>query len=239
MRRIFHGKFSAPRGPLSLCKRVEVTARVRVFILLCLLSALFLEPTLALAGHGFVSTFGNIKWLPEPGRTPDSVWYQLDAVQENGQLLLAKDNAEEVALCLDFAREKLAEVEAMIKIEDKAAAETAVERYRGYITQAQQLVSDADEDKESLAETMATALLEHQYIFSVVYEELPVEPRVVVPTVIEIAQRHYKDAVQFLSRKKKGALFFKEEEVRWSVQMVLRAVEEEGAENQEIGKSDK
>ena len=76
------------------------------------------------------------------------MWYQLDAVQENGQLLLAKDNAEEVALCLDFAREKLAEVEAMIKIEDKAAAETAVERYRGYITQAQQLVSDAEKDED-------------------------------------------------------------------------------------------
>jgi hypothetical protein len=199
---------------------------------------LLFVPTPALAGHGFVSTFGNIEWLPEPGRTPDSVWYQLEAVQEEGQLLLAHDDAEKVPLCLTFAREKLAEVEAMIKIEDKAAAETAVERYREYITRAQQLISNADENKESLAETMATALLEHQYILSIIHEELPAEPRVIVPAVIEVAQQHYQDVIQFLSRKKKGALFFKEEEVRWSVQMMLRAEEEE-TENQKAGKSGK
>jgi hypothetical protein len=209
---------------------------VRVFIFPCLLSALFLGPTPALAGHGFVSTFGNIEWLPEPGRTPDSVWYQLDAVREEGQLLLVQDNAEKVVLYLTFAREKLAEVEAMVKTEDTAAAETAVERYREYITRAQQLIRSVDKNKESLAETMATALLEHQYILSVIYEELPVGPRVLVPIVIEVAQQHYQDVIQFLSRKKKGALFFKEEEVRWSVQMVLRAEEEE-TENQGIGKS--
>jgi len=225
MSRSFHSS-------LSLWER----ARVRVFIFPCLLSALFLGPTPALAGHGFVSTFGNIEWLPEPGRTPDSVWYQLDAVREEGQLLLVQDNAEKVVLYLTFAREKLAEVEAMVKTEDTAAAETAVERYREYITRAQQLIRSVDKNKESLAETMATALLEHQYILSVIYEELPVGPRVLVPIVIEVAQQHYQDVIQFLSRKKKGALFFKEEEVRWSVQMVLRAEEEE-TENQGIGKS--
>lgn len=220
------------QSSLSLWER----ARAWVFIFPCLLSAVLLGPIPALAGHGFVSTFGNIEWLPEPGRTPDSVWYQLDAAKEEGQLLLVQDNAEKVALYLTFAREKLAEVEAMVKIEDTAAAETAVERYREYITRAQQLMQSADKNKESLAEKMATALLEHQYILSVIYEELPAGPRVVVPTVIKVAQQHYQDVIQFLSRKKKGALFFKEEEVRWSVQMVLRAEEEE-TENQGIGKS--
>lgn len=232
MRRSFHNRLCTSASCLSLWER----AKGKVFVFPCLLSALFLGPTPALAGHGFVSTFGNIEWLPEPGRTPDSVWYQLDAVKEEGQLLLAQSTAEKVSLCLDFAREKLAEVEAMVKIENLAAAETAVKRYREYLTRAQQLLGSAAENKESLAETMATALLEHQYILSVIYEELPAGPRIVVPTVIEVAQQHYQDVIQFLSRKKKGALFFKEEEVRWSVQMVLRAEEEE-AENQGIKKS--
>jgi hypothetical protein len=234
MSRSFQNRLYASESSLSLWER----ARVRVFVFPCLVLVLLFVPTPALAGHGFVSTFGNIEWLPEPGRTPDSVWYQLEAVQEEGQLLLAHDDAEKVPLCLTFAREKLAEVEAMIKIEDKAAAETAVERYREYITRAQQLISNADENKESLAETMATALLEHQYILSIIHEELPAEPRVIVPAVIEVAQQHYQDVIQFLSRKKKGALFFKEEEVRWSVQMMLRAEEEE-TENQKAGKSGK
>ncbi len=232
MSRSFHNRLCAPESSLSLWEKA------RVFVFPCLLLALFLGPTPVLAGHGFVSTFGNIEWLPEPGRTPDSVWYQLDAVKEEGQLLLAQSATEKVSVCLDFAREKLAEVEAMVKIEDKVAAATAVERYQEYITRAQQLIGNADEDKESLAETMATALLEHQYILSVIYEELPAGPRVVVLTVIEAAQKQYQDVIQFLSRKKKGALFFKEEEVRWSVQMVLRAEEEE-TENQGIGKSER
>lgn len=225
MNRISHNGPCVSQSPFSLFQKMRVTTRVRVFVFPCLLLTLFLGVTDALAGHGFVSTFGNIEWLPDPGRTPDSVWYQLDTVKEEGQLLLAEDNADKVSLYLSFAREKLAEIEAMVKIEDKAAAETAVERYRVYLTRARQLIASGVEDKESLAERMATALLEHQYIFSVIYEELPATPRIVVPIVIGVAQQHYTDVVQFLSRKKKGALFFKEEEVRWSVRMVLRADE--------------
>jgi hypothetical protein len=70
---------------------------------------------------------------------------------------------------------------------------------------------------------MANALLEHQYILSVIYEELPARSRAVVPQVIAAAQERYQDVTKILPPKKKGALFFREEEVRWSVQMATRA----------------
>ncbi len=195
--------------------------------LCCLLYFLLLVPGAALAGHGFMSAFGNIEWLPEPGRTPDSPWYRLDAWQEEGKLLLARDSEAKVRLCLTFAREKLAELEAMVRAENAPAAETAADRYREYIDRAQHLISEGTEAtaKEALAEVMANALLEHQYILSVIYEELPAGTRAVVPRVIATAQERYQDITKLLPPKKKGALFFKEEEVRWSVQMATRADE--------------
>jgi len=196
-------------------------------LLFWLISLLLLAPARALAGHGFMSAFGNIEWLPEPGRTPDSSWYRLDAWQEEGKLLLARDPEAKARLCLTFAREKLAELEAMVKAENASAAEIAAGRYREYVDRAQRVLSDGTETttKEALAEVMANALLEHQYILSVIYEELPASTRAVVPRVITTAQERYQDITKLLPPKKKGALFFKEEEVRWSVQMALRADE--------------
>ena len=181
----------------------------------------------AFAGHGFISTFGNIEWLPEPGRTPDSTWYRLDAWQEEGKLLLAPAPDAKSQLCLTFAREKLAELEAMVKAENAAAAELAADQYRTYVDRAKQIINDAADPavKETLTEQMANALLEHQYILSVIYEELPASTRPVVPRVIVTAQERYQEMAKLLPAKKKGALFFREEEVRWSVQMATRAEE--------------
>jgi len=180
-----------------------------------------------LAGHGFMSAFGNIEWLPEPGRTPDSSWYRLDAWQEEGKLLLARDAESKARLCLTFAREKLAELEAMVKAENVAAAEIAAAQYNAYIDRTKHVITDGPEPpvKEALAEVMANALLEHQYILSVIYEELPASTRTIVPHVITTAQERYQDITKLLPAKKKGALFFKEEEVRWSVQMATRTEE--------------
>ncbi|MSQ48505.1 MAG: hypothetical protein EXR78_09030 [Deltaproteobacteria bacterium] len=192
------------------------------YFLICL----FL-PSLILAGHGFSSSFGNIEWLPEPGRTPDSALYRLDAVREEGKLFLARTDAEKVRLCLTFAREKLAELEAMVKAEKADAAKIATERYHLYVDRAQQLTTESTNDKESLADLMANAFLEHQYILSVIYEELPASTRAVILEVIAAAQEKYQVGTKLLSAKKKGALFFKEEEVRWSVQMATRVGEGE------------
>lgn len=192
-----------------------------------LLLFLFIYPTPTLAGHGFMSAFGNIEWLPEPGRTPDSVWYRLDAVQEEGQLFLASDSAGKVQLCLSFAREKLAELEAMIKGENAQAAQIAAAQYHAYLIRAKTLIEEQSDQarKEALAENLANALLEHCYILSVDYPELPAATRAQILKVAAEASEQYQEIVSLLSPKKKGALFFKEEEVRWSLQMAERADE--------------
>ncbi|MBM4259417.1 MAG: hypothetical protein FJ147_26400 [Deltaproteobacteria bacterium] len=184
-------------------------------VILCLSSP-------ALAGHGFSSAFGNIEWLPEPGRTPDSTLYRLDAVREEGSLMLARTPTEKVRLCLSFAREKLAELEAMVKAEKTEAAAIAAERYHAYRARVIHLFSTATDEKDTLNEQIANALLEHQYILSVIYPELPVSSRPIIVQVAAAAKQHYQDIAALLPAKKKGALFFKEEEVRWSMDMATR-----------------
>lgn len=186
----------------------------------------------AVAGHGFVTTFGDIEWLPEPGRTPDTVGYQLDSWSEVGQLWLATTARQVVDLSLGFAREKLAEAEAMLTIQDIAAARVALEQYWYYIDRAEQALPQAadgqDEETSALVETLTTHLLEHQYILTIIHTDLSVESRGILREVFTTAQSRYPRIADRLPRKKRGALFFKEEEVRWSVEMAIRADEEEG-----------
>lgn len=185
----------------------------------------------AFAGHGFVTAFGNIEWLPEPGRTPDSVFYKLDALREEGKLLFARDSEAKLQLCLTFAREKLAELEAMVKANNNEAAQTAAEWHQTYLKRAKALLDEQTDQskKEAFAESAANALLEQQYILSVDYPDLPAQSRQLVLQIATDIGKQYLDIVKLLPAKKKGALFFKEEEVRWSLQMAERA-DEEGEE---------
>jgi hypothetical protein len=203
----------------------------KAFSWLLLLISILSTP--AFAGHGFMTAFGNIEWLPEPGRTPDSAWYKLDALQEEGKLLLAGGSAEKLELCLSFAREKLAELEAMIKAENAQAAQVAADQYQAYISRAKALLNERTDQakKETLAENMVNALLEHRYILSVDYPDLPSSTRALILKVAADAGEQYQEVVKLLPTKKKGALFFKEEEVRWSLQMAERADEESEEES--------
>jgi hypothetical protein len=46
---------------------------------------------------------------------------------------------------------------------------------------------------------------------------------------IAVGQERYQEIAKLLPAKKRGAFFFKEEEVRWSVEMAKRADEEDPA----------
>jgi len=199
----------------------------------------------AFAGHGFMSAFGNIEWLPEPGRTPDSAWYTLDTWYEEGQLWLAATPQEKFQLALAFAGEKLAEAESMLTTQNTAAAQIATNQYWYYIDRAEQAIATLPGEQEEigqgsveLVERLATALLEHQYILTIIYTdltnltnltdltELTPESRSVLREVFTTAQKRYAAIADRLPRKTRGALFFKEEEVRWYIAMAIRTDEQ-------------
>jgi hypothetical protein len=180
------------------------------------------------AGHGMVTSFASIEWLPEPGRTPDEAFYFLDGWKESRELAAARTSQEKADVSLRIAREKLAEIEAMVRAGNDPAAEIAAGRYRALVADAlSALRSGADAPTEQsetaeLARSLCQALLEHRYILSVDYETLPPERRGILVGVAEEADAAYRTAAPHLARKDRDPLSFKESEVRWSVRAAMQ-----------------
>ena len=187
---------------------------------------LALLPVAALAGHGLLNSFNDLQWLPDPGRTPDQWHYPLDSWREHSALLLAAGSAARLTLCLDYMREKLAEAEAMVGKADQNAAAVAIENYRDYLHRAQTLVDAPSSDSATTTRLrLARALLEHQYMLSVDYPDLPIAPRALLAALIDELGQRYTALRGQLPRAQAQGLFFKEEEVRWSWEMGRRAAE--------------
>ena len=183
----------------------------------------------AAAGHGMVTSFAAIEWLPEPGRTPDEYFYFLDGWKEARELAAAQTSKQTVDVSLRIAREKLAELEAMVRARNGAAAEIAADRYRALVADALRPLRpetgappEVSETAE-LARSLCQALLEHRYILSVDYETLPEEFRGVLIGVVEEADAAYRTAAAHLARKDRDPFSFKENEVRWSVRAGMQA----------------
>ncbi|MGE0484216.1 MAG: DUF5667 domain-containing protein [Gammaproteobacteria bacterium] len=177
----------------------------------------------AQAGHGLMNAFGDIEWLPEPGRTPDQPDYALDGLAERARLAVASVD-ERLALRLGYAREKLAEAAAMVAAGDAASAGVAIDAYVAHVDAA---VADLDAlepaARATAAGRLANALLEHQYLMSLDYLDQPRDTRTVIARIMGTAQTHYDGLVATLPHSFKEARFFKEEEVRWSWEMALQA----------------
>jgi hypothetical protein len=188
-----------------------------------LVIAVVLQPGPAAAGHGMATSFAAIEWLPEPGRTPDEALYFLDGWKETRELGAARTAKDTVDVSLRIAREKLAELEAMVRARKGAAAEVAAARYRALVAGALKALPaeagapTAESETAALARSLCQALLEHRYILSVDYETLPEESRGVLVGIADDADAAYRTAASHLARKDRDPFSFKENEVRWSL----------------------
>ena len=170
------------------------------------------------AGHGLLNAFAGIAWLPPAGTTPDSPWYPADRWQERAQIALAEVSARPV-LADSIAREKLAEAELMLKRGKTAPAATALAAWQ----EATQTLIATTEALPAARAQVVNALLEQQYIAMTEYLELP---RTLRPPMLA-ATRSVGEAcsklIAQLSRSEREALFFRTEEVRWSLEMAAAA----------------
>lgn len=189
-----------------------------------LLLLLLVNSPATFAGHGFMNSFEDVKWLPDPGTTPDEFGYQLDLWQEQARLAIASDPQARYTLALELSREKLAEIEAMVIKQNTSAAKTAVDAYTEYLDIAERaLESHSEATRPTLNLEFAKTLLEQQYVLSVNYLDLPRDARVLILDTMRIAGSHYDNVVKLFDRKVKESLFFKEEEVRWSTELAEQA----------------
>ncbi len=176
------------------------------------------------AGHGLMTTFNDVEPLPDAGLTPLQFSYRLDLLDEQTRLLLTPASADRYPLAIAFAREKLAEIEALVVQDHGSAAAPAVEAYRAYLDSAAAAVLESPaEQRDARAEHFANALLEQRYLMSTNYLDLPSDSRPVIGGVIEVAVTHYENLTAVLRKAFKKAQFFKEEEVRWAWETAQQA----------------
>lgn len=109
----------------------------------------------------------------------------------------------------------------MVRVRDRDAARRAGAAYAQVLDAIEALPED-DATRRHRAED----LLGHQYMLATNYLDLPRETRPVMLEVIDVAARHYARLAARLPARTKDALFFKEEEVRWSRDMALAADEQ-------------
>lgn len=176
-------------------------------------------------GHGFMNSFADVEWLPEPGTTPDAWSYAFDRLQERATLVLAQSDEEVMTLAFEFAREKLAEASAMMRAGDAPAATRSLAHYEDYIGQAAAVVAAVPpgEDGE-FRSRFIKAVLEHVYVMCVDYVDLPLGIRAtVLAPFFAATMDHFAAQRAALSKGEQDALFFREEEIRWSLEMVEQA----------------
>lgn len=176
-----------------------------------------LLPVCTFAGHGFSDAFADIEWLPPPGVTPADVWYPGEKAYECARLYLAGSHQAEVTRLLAYARERLAETVALVRSGRAEPAAVAAERYRGHVKAIRQTAETAPDDTAGeLRQALAEALLEHQYMLSVEYPELPADGRQVLADIVSASMRDYAAIRASLPQDSRDMLYFKQEEAQWS-----------------------
>lgn len=198
-----------------------------IAVALALAIALTLAVPNAGAGHGLMNSFADIEWLPDPGRTPADATWALDNARERTELALL-DGQERQQAALEYAREKLAEVDAMVRAADAEAARAALEIYAERLDEALEVYQSLpDSVRAEAGQHHGQALLEHQYLAVIEYLDLPREARSALLGAAERAERDYRLVRASLPKRYAEAQFFKEEEVRW-VREVARQADEQG-----------
>ena len=187
-----------------------------------LMTALAIAP--ARAGHGLINSFAGIQWLPAPGVTPDSPWYAFDLAEDSAARLCVHQGSATLDLLFDQARERLAELDAMVRVRHADGAKRAVAGYAEVLSALGAALGE-DDDVGRLRR-VAEELLAHQYMLSTNYLDLPRDTRPLIRPMLDLAAASYRAIAARLPQQAKDALFFKEEEVRWSRDMAVAADEQ-------------
>lgn len=170
------------------------------------------------AGHGMLNAFAGIAWLPPAGTTPDQPWYPADRLEERAALALAEPAARP-ALAETIAREKLAEAEAMLKAGKADAAAEALSAWQDAVAVMRARFPATPAARRQLV----NAVLEQLYIAMTDYLDLPRDTRAPLLTAARAVGEASSAWLTELPRSDREALFFRAEEVRWSLEMAAAA----------------
>ena len=131
----------------------------------------------------------------------------------------AQEPAARPALAEAIAREKLAEAEVMLKAGKTDAAAEALSAWQ----EAVEAMRAAVTATPAARRVVVNALLEQQYIALTDYLDLPRDTRVPLLTATRAVSEACGALLAELPRGEREGLFFRAEEVRWSLEMAAAA----------------
>lgn len=138
--------------------------------------------------------------IAKPGIMPDSPFYFLDSIGESIGMFFAFSSEAKIQKALDYAEEKLAEGEFMIK--NPKALEKANARYEKYMKKVEERVNRIRERKENLSETVVERMSKHFEVLDRVIEKAPEQAREGLMRSRENSIRRYEKAIEGLFEKK-------------------------------------
>jgi hypothetical protein len=171
----------------------------------------------AQGGHGFYNSFATIKWLNNPGTTPDSLFYYADIFAERLSLSRAKNLQERHRLSISYAEEKIAESISLFTSKQLNAAVRSTLLYKTYLEDSKDTALQLMEVGNSKnIEKLAERLLQHQYILSVEAAHLSGQSHVKAVQLNKAIGARYEEIIPNTSQDFRDSHFFKKEEVKWS-----------------------
>jgi len=165
--------------------------KVSLFIFVLILVVVFTLPTSALA---------NTK----PGIKPGSFFYVFDIAFEKINLFFTFSSEKKARKALEYADERLAEVEAIAEEKNSTAVKTAVANYENNISFAEEK-SKKVKDKETaqnLFASIADNTSKHQEILANVLTKVPDEAKETITKAIEVSRKGQEEAIKQIAELK-------------------------------------
>lgn len=164
----------------------------KLFLALALFSAI----AFSLPASASVATSAGVK--------PGSFWYSFDIAFEKINLFFIFNSENKARKSLEYADERLAEVEAVTENDNTDAVKTAITNYESNIAFAAEKSKDVAEPEkaEALFVSIADNTSKHQEILAGVLAKVPDEAKEAITKAIEMSRKGQKEAMTKIAELK-------------------------------------
>jgi len=141
---------------------------------------------------------------PSAGIKPSSIFYFLDIAAERVGLFFTFNSEKKVRKALEYADERLAEVEAVAGDNNTEAVKTAITNYESSIALATEKSKNIGEKEkaEALLTTISDSTSRHQEVLADVLAKVPDEAKEAITKAIEASRKGQEEALQKIAELK-------------------------------------
>jgi len=174
--------------------------KLRIIVISCLLITSFL-----LSG----TAYAQDEELPDPGITPDSPFYFLDTLGKNVGMFFTFGPEAKARKALQYAEERLAEVQVMAAKNRVRALTRAANDYDGFMAMVNERAEEARQRgiPDNVSETVALATSKHLSVLDRIKDQVPEEASEATAQVRTASMNGQKNALRALAKIKPERAF--------------------------------